>query len=587
MGARPIGPEVKLDVTRANQTHSGSIEYVGTNTATLMDWYEPHCGPDRSSIPTIRIAHRRSWEQLGAAYHQVVREAIDSGSNLVQTIRPRGRPSDDQKLSGHSKAGRQSSSCASHSSAPDLRRAIDAIANRVRYTGWSLGVLAIQPAKPDEVLIRRYGDCKDQSTLLVALLNQMGIDAKVALVRTGRGLDISPNLPTLSGFDHAIVAVVDRSQPSGYRFIDPTIHCGSSDLQAPVHFLSESTRGRWALVCSEKSELVRTPVVSVENEFIASSRVYVCNSMGVGTMGACYRHIGGDAFGIPSPQDPANHHQLRRVWSSWMESRAGRPLAYGHSSIPQHSQTHPEALIVLFSEQAQMMDRQSSCVSLDLPLEQLFASNELIGWFLPDAMLDEENPGARKPFQSATEDDAAANDDGTVLPAQQRRTAIVCQQGKTITYRLGVQLPEHLDVHFDEGESEQRIGMLHVRWTRKRIEAPATRGPTQTSDFGQYIMFANQPFANQPSHDEQLAGVTWQQAKTGAFDGLGHANDQRFLYECTFTIHPGSMTPDELRNARETFQTWIDEERFAFRIDANWSAADGALTHPTVGASRN
>ena len=57
--------------------------------------------------------------------------------------------------------------------------------SQIRYTGIEFGKGAIVPRSSRETLTRRYGDCKDQATLLVAMLRVAGIKAHVALLRTG------------------------------------------------------------------------------------------------------------------------------------------------------------------------------------------------------------------------------------------------------------------------------------------------------------------------------------------------------------------------------------------------------------------
>ena len=58
-----------------------------------------------------------------------------------------------------------------------------------------------------EVIQRHYGDCKDKANLLVAMLRAAGIPANLALLSTGPGRDVDPQLPGINQFDHAIVYV--------------------------------------------------------------------------------------------------------------------------------------------------------------------------------------------------------------------------------------------------------------------------------------------------------------------------------------------------------------------------------------------
>jgi len=89
-------------------------------------------------------------------------------------------------------------------------------------------------------LARRFGDCKDQSALLVKLLRTAGHPAHLALLRTGSAEDVDPELPGLGSFDHAIVYVAGDVP----LWIDPTdAYSGHGEL--PLH-----DQGRRALVAA-------------------------------------------------------------------------------------------------------------------------------------------------------------------------------------------------------------------------------------------------------------------------------------------------------------------------------------------------
>jgi hypothetical protein len=79
------------------------------------------------------------------------------------------------------------------------------VQDEIRYLGIEMGRYSHQPTSPDKVFARRFGDCKDKSFLLVAMLHAMNIEAAPALVnsRAGRGLDHQQ--PSPYAFDHVIV----------------------------------------------------------------------------------------------------------------------------------------------------------------------------------------------------------------------------------------------------------------------------------------------------------------------------------------------------------------------------------------------
>lgn len=85
--------------------------------------------------------------------------------------------------------------------------ALNYVQAEIRYTSVSLGENSHRPATPDEVLKRRYGDCKDKALLLVSLLRAVGIQAEptLASLRNMRGFGLW--LPSPDVFDHAIAHV--------------------------------------------------------------------------------------------------------------------------------------------------------------------------------------------------------------------------------------------------------------------------------------------------------------------------------------------------------------------------------------------
>lgn len=89
----------------------------------------------------------------------------------------------------------------------------------LRYVSIALGVGGIQPTIPDLVLERQYGDCKDKSTLLIAMLRHENIKAKPVLVLTSDEGEVDPTFPTWY-FNHMIV----RAETSTGKvfWLDPT-----------------------------------------------------------------------------------------------------------------------------------------------------------------------------------------------------------------------------------------------------------------------------------------------------------------------------------------------------------------------------
>ncbi|CAB3746521.1 MULTISPECIES: DUF3857 domain-containing transglutaminase family protein [Burkholderia] len=78
------------------------------------------------------------------------------------------------------------------------------VARNIRYVGVYFGAGPVVPHPADAVLANRYGDCKDQVTLLSALLAAKGIESRTVLVNLGDRYRL-PEAPDVLAFNHAIV----------------------------------------------------------------------------------------------------------------------------------------------------------------------------------------------------------------------------------------------------------------------------------------------------------------------------------------------------------------------------------------------
>ena len=143
--------------------------------------------------------------------------------------------------------------------------ALEFVQNEIRYLSIALGENSHKPFPPDQVLARRYGDCKDKSLLLVLMLKQLGIEASPVLVSTQyrRGLDAM--LPSPSMFDHAIVRVMVREQ---VYFLDPTLLGQGSRLET----LGQVHQGSEVLVVSPGTAALTQVAVPSGDGLITNSR---------------------------------------------------------------------------------------------------------------------------------------------------------------------------------------------------------------------------------------------------------------------------------------------------------------------------
>jgi transglutaminase-like putative cysteine protease/tetratricopeptide (TPR) repeat protein len=198
---------------------------------------EPYLPFDTPRLPEVAFSTGKSWSDVARAYNAVVEPQIHLG--------------DFQQFAAKARASGQTR----------IERAnalLQSLHAEVRYTGIEFGEATLIPRTPTETLRRKYGDCKDQAAMLVAMLRATGIPAQLALLKSGVGHDIEPDLPGIGVFDHAIVYAPGESD----LWADPT------DPFSRFGELPVGDQGRMALIVSDSGALVKTPEApSSENRF--------------------------------------------------------------------------------------------------------------------------------------------------------------------------------------------------------------------------------------------------------------------------------------------------------------------------------
>lgn len=113
-----------------------------------------------------------------------------------------------------------------------IKATLDFVQDEIRYLGLESGIGGYKPFLPNQVLNQRFGDCKDKSLLMVAMLDKMNIEAYPMLVNTTLKHTIKDILPSAKFFDHCVVKVVNDK--SDYYY-DPTISNQGGDYDS-THF---------------------------------------------------------------------------------------------------------------------------------------------------------------------------------------------------------------------------------------------------------------------------------------------------------------------------------------------------------------
>ena len=85
------------------------------------------------------------------------------------------------------------------------RMALDYVQTNIRYTGIDIGSGGYEPRDPELVLEQKFGDCKDMTILLLAILRELDISSHAMLVDSDMRGGIDRLIPSHGAFDHVLV----------------------------------------------------------------------------------------------------------------------------------------------------------------------------------------------------------------------------------------------------------------------------------------------------------------------------------------------------------------------------------------------
>ena len=135
-----------------------------------------------------------------------------------------------------------------------------------RYVAMNLNEHNYEPNPANEVFKNKFGDCKDQTVLLITMLNEIGVEAYPVLVCGQANGDPASILPDPSAFDHLIAGVKLENK---IYFLDP-LEDGYRFGETPY-----SLEGSYAfIVDGDKGKFIRIPFMELKQKVsISMSRI--------------------------------------------------------------------------------------------------------------------------------------------------------------------------------------------------------------------------------------------------------------------------------------------------------------------------
>ncbi len=238
LGERLKVTKIGAGMPDAVKTRQGDAIRWEWTTSQVESWdYERNRAPASQFGPAAWYSTLHSWDQLAGWYSGLMagRDQLNAALMLKVDEWTKDCESDDEVLHVLSRK----------------------VSDDVRYVGLEFGIAGYQPHDCNEVWQNRYGDCKDKSSLLCAMLRYKGFDAHVALVETSSVGRIIKEAPSHQQFNHAIAAI---KRGDDWTFCDPTVR------YMPAGVLGTGTVDREVFVIRDgKGEFVRTPAMSAGN----------------------------------------------------------------------------------------------------------------------------------------------------------------------------------------------------------------------------------------------------------------------------------------------------------------------------------
>jgi cellulose synthase operon protein C len=167
--------------------HDGSQVFLWESRSIPALPREPRSPGITEISPYVHVSTMGDWKQLGSWYADLVRPQFALDQSLQDELArvTNGLHTDREKISAIQ----------------------EFVLRSTHYVALEFGIYSYKPYPVTQIYARRFGDCKDKASLMIALLRAAGIEAEIALVRTRSMGDVVAEPASIAVFNHAIVYV--------------------------------------------------------------------------------------------------------------------------------------------------------------------------------------------------------------------------------------------------------------------------------------------------------------------------------------------------------------------------------------------
>ena len=253
---------------------------------------EPYMPPLSEICPWFELSSVNDWNEIAAWYWKLVEPQLKATPEIRQAVADLTKDKPAQL--------------------EQAKTIFYWVEDKIRYVGLEFGAGAYEPHSAKDVFDNRYGDCKDQATLLVTMLSAVGIKAYPVLVPVGFRGETDKRLPSPGMFDHAItVAEIDGKQV----WMDTTAEV------CPFNQLPEADRGVQVLVIKPGGgEFVKTPEFAADENKTVQTVSIKLNADGGITSSVAWYSTGSEDLGARATYKYAKPTEIKEGFESTVAS---------------------------------------------------------------------------------------------------------------------------------------------------------------------------------------------------------------------------------------------------------------------------
>ncbi len=232
----PLDKEIQYK----NERMEISPEITEKDNVRIYEWQQEKVEPviTESGMPPLRnifsyvnISSLDSWEKISSWYQKLSEDRIDKDDNLKEKVEELIADTEDIE--------------------EKIKNIFNFVALDIRYVGLEFGDGSYVPYNATEVLANKYGDCKDKSFLLIAMLEEIGVEAEPVLINMYYYPDLE--IVSMGHFNHMIVYLPEQD-----LYLDPT---DDLSLYGDLLYVNQGKE----VFLPFKSELKETPVYSSQD----------------------------------------------------------------------------------------------------------------------------------------------------------------------------------------------------------------------------------------------------------------------------------------------------------------------------------